>query len=76
MRPEVVWRRTRGGRAWHIFKDGADQPVCGVVVDTWIAADRMSTARLPVHQNCWRLCPYKPRLNAVMTLEQIEKEEE
>ena len=66
MRPEVVWRRVPGGRAWHIFKDGADQPVCGVVSDRWIDGDRLQLGRLPAHMKCYQLCPYKPRLNPVI----------
>lgn len=75
MRPEVVWKRTRGGRAWHIFKDGADQPVCGVESEVWLIPGKVSIGRLPVHRQCWQLCPYKPRLNPVMTEEEIQREE-
>jgi hypothetical protein len=74
MRPEVVWKRTRGGRAWHIFKDGADTPVCGVVSEVWIREGRISRGRLPVHRQCWQLCPWEPRLNPVMTEREIKRE--
>jgi hypothetical protein len=71
MRPEVVWRGTRRGRAWHAFKDGADVPVCGVIpVTVWTTPGNGRH----IHKECWRLCPWKPRLNAVMTEEQISHE--
>lgn len=75
MRPEVSWKRTRGGRAWHIFLAGQETPVCGVVSGAWMKpTDRVGIGRLPVHQKCWKAMPYKPRLNAVMSTEEIERE--
>jgi hypothetical protein len=72
VRPEVVYKRVPGGRAWHIFKDGADAPVCGVVADTWTRDGYLPRSR--VHRQCWQLCPYKPRLNPVMTEREIQYE--
>lgn len=75
MRPEVSWKRTRGGRAWHIFLAGQDTPVCGVVSDVWMKpTEAVKLYRLPVHRQCWQKCPYKPRLNAVMSEEAIARE--
>lgn len=74
MRPEVVYRRTRKGRAWHSFVDGAETPVCEIQPGSgeWIRTPRMR--RLAVHKECRRRCPWEPRLNSVMTEEQIRRE--
>lgn len=72
MRPEVSWKRVRGGKAWHIFLEGSDTPVCGTAPSaSWTTN---GSARMPVHKQCWQKCPHKPRLNAVMTEEALARE--
>lgn len=74
MRPDVVHRRAVGtrARAWHKFVDGSPVPVCGVTAKAWTTTGRFG--RMHVHGECKRLCPWEPRLNAVMTEEQIARE--
>lgn len=75
MRPEVVWKRVRGGRAWHIFLEGANEPVCGSGAGSpWRTSGGGSRSYMHVHRECWRLCPWEPRLNRVMTQEEIDRE--
>jgi hypothetical protein len=67
MRPEVEWKRVAGGRGIHIFLEGADTPVCGAQARRWVAGVREGK----VHAECWRLCPWRPRLNAVTAEAQL-----
>lgn len=71
-RPEVRWRSAVGSRhgVAHIFLEGAETPVCGTRARQW----RRGVERGGVHAECWRLCPWKPRINAVMTEAQIALE--
>lgn len=71
-RPEVAWRRARHSRTGvaHIFLEGTETPVCGTWAREWVG----SGSRARVHGECWRLCPWRPRLNAVLTEDQIARE--
>lgn len=74
MRPEVVYKRVPGGHVYHAFKDGADQPVCGLTARDW-RQDMLSGRRdVHVHSECKRLCPWSPRVNAPMSEEELQDE--